>query len=173
MFTSLRITTVGAVPGSSQFGEEQFRGMLTNAWRAVGEKWHRDFRPKHFTVEGGKAYGYLPRSGDLRTPGSKAFFRSYQGRKFAKFGHTKPLVWSGTSEQQTATGTSIEPRVDGVRIVMNAPHLEFRNPRSQIDMQDELTRVTAPERAELAEVHNREMDRQLREFGGSETKTFS
>lgn len=81
---------------------------------AVGY-WHRRFMPNHFTVAGGKKYGYQPRKGDKEAPtvpGKKGvrLNRAYSWLKRRYKGHWKPLVWSGQSERMARRMIKITSR---------------------------------------------------------------
>ena len=110
--------------------------------------WHGKFREKHFTHAGATEYKYLPRSGE-RGHGRK-FKGSYNQQKLRKFGHTRPLEFSGESRQLTRT-LKIKATSKSGRCILNARKFNFRNPKSKIDMRDEMTRVSDPERTVLAE----------------------
>lgn len=110
--------------------------------------WHAHMRPKHFTHEGAREYGYTPRQGER---GSQHRFKgSYTQRKLQKFGHTRPLEFSGTSKALSAN-KNIKATSKGGRCKINAPALNFKHPNSTIVMRDEMTRVTRAEASEIAE----------------------
>ncbi len=119
----------------------------------MGEFWHERFRAKHFTNAGATEYGYTPRQGERGRPSGK-FRSSYTGRKLTKFGHTRPLVYTGESERRTrqldvrATAKRGEARV---RVVLHAPALNFRYSGSPIDMRYEMTTVSQRESEAIAE----------------------
>jgi hypothetical protein len=118
-------------------------------------------RPKHFTHEGAQEYGYTPRSGEAGGTSSKDFFRSYTGRKQRKFGHTLPLVYTGELREMSKTA-NIQPTASGVHVALSrANKANWHNPNSQIDMRDELTRVSDEEAKLLAEVHAETTERLL------------
>lgn len=121
--------------------------------RTMGQVWASRFRAKHFTNAASSEYGYTPRQGEAGRPGRRGFAQSYTGRKLRIFGHTRPLVKTGESEQQTrsprieATATRAEAKC---RVVMNAPGFNRRYAGSPIDMRKELTTVSQAEGEELA-----------------------
>jgi len=161
----IQITYSGPVPGSQNMRQREWNNVVREAWRQVGLYWVNTYRPKHFTVAGAKEYGYDPRKGERGNLGPKGFKRSYTGRKLAKWGHTRPLVWSGRSEQATraarihATATRNK---SGVEIFMNAPTLNLKNPHSQINMRAEMTRISPRETVELVRLHRRTSEALLR-----------
>jgi len=171
-----KITYFGAVPGKS-LTAAQMKAMILEAWTIVGERWHRELRPKHFTTAGAREYGYSPRKGDTGNAGSKGFWRSYTGRKQRTFGHTRPLVWSGELEQ-LSRARRIEARAfttrSRVRVIMPlASKANWRNPHSQIDMRAELTTVSPGEGEELVALHNASMHERLNRHIGKETTTIN
>lgn len=110
--------------------------------------WHAKFSDKHFTNAGATEYRYTPRSGER---GSKRKFKgSYSARKLKKFGHTRPLEFSGESRRRVRASQKIKATSKGGRCILSAPALNFRNPKSPINMREEVTRVSPRERTELA-----------------------
>jgi hypothetical protein len=107
----------------------------------MGQYWHQHFFRKHFTHRGATEYGYTKRN------------PHYEFRKYKKFGHTYPLVYSGqgrtdaSSPRIVATATRAEARV---RVIMHAPVFNFKNPHSNVNMRRELTTVSQAEAQELA-----------------------
>lgn len=115
------------------------------SWEETGRTFHSRMRPKRFTHAHAKAAGYM-----ARKPG-------YEKRKFRKFGHTDPLVWSGEVKRLVASarvtarkGTGQVGNQGGVRVAYpGARKLNRRHADSKIEMQKEFTRVTDDEATEL------------------------
>lgn len=128
----------------------------------VGRMWHERFRPLHFTEAGKARYGYFLRKGEGMVKGSKAYKRSYTGRKERLFGHTKPLVFSTEGERLS--------RLEDVRATSNMGKVilprkfNFKHPKSRINMREELTRVTAGETRELIEFADLRLASRLRQL---------
>jgi hypothetical protein len=130
----------------------EFNRMRRLAWEAVGEYWHEHFRAKHFTREGAVEYGYTPRS------------KRYEGRKKNYLRHARPLVYTGRSEERShrrkyrivSRGSRSE-----LRIIIDAPQLNMRNPRSQVDMRKEMTTVSPRELRVLTRVFEETITRLL------------
>jgi hypothetical protein len=138
----------GATPGlSAKWHNEAAK----EGWQHTARYWHVTLRDKHFTEAGAREYGYTKRKGEGMVRGSKAYKRSYTGRKEARFGHTRPLEFSGKSRRLTGTAR-ISGTAKGATVRMNAPALNFKHPKSQIVMRDELTRISQPETSELSNV---------------------
>jgi hypothetical protein len=112
--------------------------------------WHDNFARKHFTQAGATEYGYAPRKGQPGNPHPKGFTKSYTGRKLKTQGHTRPLVYSGDSylrvlaSRNNVTATATKGAATA-KLRLSAPTLNFRNPRSRIDMRAELTTVSPSE----------------------------
>jgi hypothetical protein len=145
----------GAVPGAT-LDDAALKGILKEAWFDPGKQWHQELRPKHFTKQGGGEYAYAPRAGE---PGNerKNFWTSYTGRKQKRFGHTLPLVYSGDSSGDSLLVRSrvarIENSPNGVKVILSgANKANWHNPKSNIDMRAELTRISDLEVAELTNV---------------------
>jgi len=138
--------------------------------------WHDNYVRKHFTQAGATEYGYAPRKGMPGNPHPKGFKRSYTGRKLRLKGHTRPLVYSGESylrviasrNNVTATATKGQAKA---RLRMNAPALNFRNPRSRIDMRAELTTISAAEGAEMSVQAGTYLQQRYEALRDSETTT--
>lgn len=81
MIIKIRVEAEGAMsvkPRDAQIAMRQ-------EFQKIGETWHKKHRARHFTLDGVRRYSYTPRS------------RKYNRVKRKKFGHTLPLVFSGTS----------------------------------------------------------------------------
>ena len=141
----------GVVPGAT-LTDDRLKNILKEAWYDPGKEWHENLRPKHFTKEGEREYGYEPRSGEESGQSGKAFWRSYTGRKLKKFGHTLPLVYSGDLRDRSRVAR-IENNPTGVKVVLTrANKANFHNPHSNIDMRAELTRISIDEAHQLTDV---------------------
>lgn len=146
---------------------------------AAAMEWHRKYLPGHFTVEGGKKYGYQPRSGDneaprvLRAdgkPGTRAN-RKYSWMKRRKYRHNKPLVLTGYSEQAAKAGAKVSIRKTSNRVraalsmALPTYFYQYRKDLNQPNKYAELTRVLDHERDELDRVAMEVAERELRAKG--------
>ncbi|MCG8407561.1 MAG: hypothetical protein MI923_20380 [Phycisphaerales bacterium] len=147
---------------------KEFNRIKKSAYRHIGNYWHRFFLRKHFTRAGAKEYGYLPRKGESGNPDPFNFKRSYTGRKLKRFGHTNPLVFSGESMRR-AMVRIVRSTSRGARVVMKAPAFNFRNKHSNINMREELTRVSRPERQKKVQLFDRFLDRRLEAINKTRT----
>jgi hypothetical protein len=145
--------------------------ILKPGWEKTGIHWSQHFWKKHFTEAGAAEYAYLPRAGQLLPRGSKRWKHSYTGRKAQKMGHTLPLVWSGQlmreSRHQMIRATS-----KGVAVRMRARKANWRNPRSRINMAEELRKVSLREQRELRKVLDRGMQTEIDRSRAHITKTI-
>jgi hypothetical protein len=66
-----------------------------DGYNAAARYHHQKHTPKRFTYSHGREAGYTKRSGDDLPYGSKAYWKSYAGRKKKQKGHRDPFVWSG------------------------------------------------------------------------------
>lgn len=123
--------------------------------------WFDHFRKKHFTVAGAKEYGYQPRDGEKAGTASKHFWRSYTGRKLKKFGHRRPLMWSGDSELRTRT-RKVSASSKWGRWTNSARKLNFRPHPNAPNLPDELTRVSSREIVKLAKVYEKKFGQELK-----------
>lgn len=153
----------GAVPMGSLTSADM-KLLIGEAWTQTGEFWHRTLRPRHFQADALSEYGYARRK------------RRYLARKRAKWGHIRPLVWSGELEQATRA-RRIETRTfrtrSRMRVVLPlARKANWRHPASQVNLREELTAVSDRDAERMVAVHNRTMSERLRSFGRSVTKTI-
>ena len=166
MGVEFKIKYTGQVPDlllSEKRAQGRWNTIRREAWIVAGNYWHSEFRPKHFTKAGAREYGYMPRAGESGNT-RPSFLRSYTGRKLKEKGHTKPLVWSGTSQTLSkirivrSTATKARSKAE---VVLRTPGLNRQNKDSQIPMRDEVTHVTEAEARKIIEVFDNEVGRQL------------
>ncbi len=158
-----KVKYTGAVPSVAR---KALTKIKRQSWRQTGEHWHGRYRPKHFRRSAIREYGYTPRTGE---PGSSNPKGGYMRRKRREKGHGLPLVWSGTSRRLTRL-RDVRATTKGARVVMNAPTLNRRHPKSRINMREEMTRISVRERNELTKVLGRGMDRRLRQIRTRRTR---
>jgi hypothetical protein len=161
----------GAVPGSDAFSRRSWNVLLKAEWEEAAKYWGEEFRPKHFTPEGAAAYGYTKRKGENLAKGSKAYRRSYTGRKERQMGHTDPLVFTGESKRESSR-YRIFATSKGARLSMPTRKLNYRHPKSQIRMADELRRVLPSEEQAIAQRMSVRLARRLRAINRKQSKKF-
>ena len=155
----------GPVPGVSQ---RTWAPILRSGYRVMGVYHHRSLLPKHFTHAGAREYRYTPRSGESGSGTRKAFRRSYTGRKLARFGHTRPMVYSGLMEQ-LSRARDLRVTSKGVRVVVHVPAYRGlrQMPDTRINLREELQTVSAKEGQELTRLFDRYLDSRLRSMSFS------
>jgi hypothetical protein len=171
---SIELRYSGAVPGRCMT-QAHWNDLKRAAFHAVGEHWYQTMRPKHFTKEGAKEYGYAPRKGEQKGIGRKAFWRSYAGRKrrmASKQGEKDlPLVYSKETRDVLTKFRRIVATSKGVKIKFPAARkLNLRPKGGTINMAKEFTTVSQRELGELASLFDAWMARRLRAFQKSLTR---
>ena len=122
------------------------------SWDETGEMFHRRMRPNRFTDVHAKEAKYLKRK------------ERYTKQKFNKFGHRRPLEWSGGLKAETSSA-QIKPRggtgqianqitgsannQGGVQVIYRARVFNLRNKNTKINMPDEFRRITKREATTL------------------------
>jgi hypothetical protein len=140
----------------------------------AGRYWDQTFREKHFTSAGATEYGYTPREGERGNPSSKGFRRSYTGRKLRKFGHTRPLEYTGESRRRTRSPRIVATAKRGealVRIKMDSPGLNRRYSGSRINMRQEMTTVSTREGEQINTIVGRFLEKRY-QIAATKRKRF-
>ena len=162
--TGITINFRGPHPG---MGKREWNNLVREMFHHLGIIWHKDFRAKHFTRRGASEYGYAPRSGERGNIPPQGFHRSYTGQKLKRFGHTRPLVFTGESERATrqrdirATATSKRAKV---RVHLHAPKLNFRNPKSKTNPGEEVRTISRKEARALTRGGAKNLSASLRRY---------
>ena len=149
---------------TGELNNREFNRAKRDAFYHIGVRWHRDMRPKHFTKEGAREYGYKPRKGERGS--GRGFKRSYTARKLKIHGHTLPLVFSGESRSLSAV-RRIKATSNGVTIRMHAPSLNRKHAASEIVMREELTTISAAEEKRLLRAFHLRLVHNLRTIRGT------
>lgn len=153
MLLTVKKTETGAAP---KLLRRAWNDIHRDAAKFAGIYWHTHFRPLHFKNLATRRYGYQFRQGE-NMQGAKGFRRTYTGQKLRKFGHTRPLVFTGTSERLTeiedvrATATGGQFGSAKATVVMHARALNFRPYAHSPDMRKELTTVIPEELEEIGQ----------------------
>lgn len=151
MMGAILVKYQGAVP--SNMPRREFNNeILKPSWEATGKYFHSRMLPERFTEKGARLLNYPPRS------------RAYNERKRKKFGHTRPLVFTGEAEA-LAKIQDVRATSKGVRIINHARKLQnLINLKRRARMADEVRRIAPSERDELVRVLNREVDKRLKAY---------
>jgi hypothetical protein len=119
------------------------------SWFETGLHFHTDMRDKRFTQAHATQAGYTPRK------------KTYNWRKFKKYGHMRALELTGQTRRAVAAAT-ISSTSKGNRVAYpGARAFNFRHPKSDVDMRAEFTKVLPQEADQLAEVFDRNLDQRL------------
>ena len=153
-----RTKYTGAVPGHMK---SEMNPIKRIAFQQMGVYWHSQFRPKHFTQRGATEYGYKPRAGQ-RGNERPTFRSSYTGQKLRRFGHTRPLVYTGLSERLSRE-RKVRSTSKGVRVLL-PPGFNRRQSQSDINMREELTTIKhlGSEYNQLVRLFDRIVGRELK-----------
>lgn len=127
----------------------QSRKIIKKTFAERGEHWHNNFRPHHMGRGAFQRYAYTPRT------------RTYNARKKKHLGHTRPLVFSGTSErlskQKRVAATS-----KGVAVRMPVRAFNFRTKRrdgtKSPNMRQEFTQITTAEHDAMDKAQQRRLE---------------
>lgn len=129
------------------------------AWSQTGVRFHQDFRDLRFRPDHARRAGYYKRKGEGQPFGSVKWKRSYMGQKYRKYGHQRPLEFSGETRRAIAsmptlssTSTSTKVRYAGAR------KFNFRHPKSRINMAEEFRRILPDEANSLARTYDRQLN---------------
>lgn len=167
MIGGIVITSAGATPrmllrdarGRFTAGSPGAK-LLKASFFKIGVHWHREFLPEHFKNSAMSRYpdAYRPRKGERGNPHPRGFEKSYTGRKLRRFGHTRPLVYTGES-RRLANIRDVRATMKGNRVVIHARTLNRKNKHSQINMREEATVINAAEERVLAGVFDTTLQR--------------
>jgi hypothetical protein len=148
MIGVIRITQYVALTRGGD--KKEIRASLKTSWYNAGKFFHLNLRDKRFSKEHAMKAGYTLRKGEASGTGTKDFFRSYTGRKLKKFGHTRPLEFTGETRAAVRTA-SISSTSNGGKVAYSgAKKFNYRNPFSNPTMNLNLEfRKMLPEEADL------------------------
>lgn len=131
------------------------------AWQPVGVLFHEQMRPQRFTTSHAMRAGYTKRKGEGLPRESKGFRASYTGRKLARFGHTRPLEFTGETRNNARMANITTTRKAAKVSYSGTAKLNFRHPKSQIRMNEEFRFVIPSEVTTLAKKFDQELDSTL------------
>jgi len=116
--------------------------------------WHRTYAKRHFWPSAKARYNYKDRSA------------AYERRKRRRFGHNKPLVWSGKSRDQilshirvTTTVTREKRRAKGS---LTAPRYFWMTRAGHPNKGNEALRVIPEEKSKLHQIVVAEIEKELK-----------
>lgn len=156
MVFKITLEPPGPPPGLTK---SDYNAACAVAYADMGQRWHSAFLPRHFTHEGARRYRYTTRQGQGPL-GGRRYAQSYTGRKQRYYGHTLPLVYTGTSRRR-AMIQKIRANSRGVRVIIDAPALNFMPRGGRISMRDEVTRIADDEWRDLETVFERRLNEEM------------
>lgn len=136
------------------------------AWYQNALYFHQHMRDDRFTEAHAKEAGYAARKGEQMAQGTKAFRASYTGRKLKRFGHTRPLEYSGESRRNVRMASISSTSKGGKASYRGAAKFNFRHPKSKIRMNEEFTRLTQTEAEILGYVYDGDLNQALKKNDG-------
>jgi hypothetical protein len=154
MMFVVKITYKGMFPLASR---SERTAMLRHVYEAGGEFFHKHFTDIHFLNSATTRYGYRLRQGERGT-GTKFFKKSYTGRKLAKWGHTRPLEWSGVTRAR-ATVPDVRATGKGFKLVSHVNILNYKP-----WLFEEFCRTTPDEIEQMVGEMNRDLHEQAVNF---------
>lgn len=141
------------------FSRKLIRQAVKTTLGEVGLDWHRNTLPKHFAETAAVSYRYQKRK------------PKYEAEKLRRFGHNRPLVFTGALSAQVMRLARITYTGKGVRVTMKGPKYLYqrRKDYKQPDKAKEITATTTGELRTLdASVHGK-LRRRLNETASTET----
>lgn len=163
MIGNLVMRETGATP---RIARKEHGRITAEMLSETAARHHGRFMHKHFTIAGGREYGYKPRKGEGLS--GKEFWQSYTGKKLKQKKHERPLVWSGVSET-LARIRDIRSRRTRATIVQHARGLNRRNPNSEIRMNEEIRTISEPEARSDVWFASQQMREKYRDLNGTIT----
>lgn len=161
MLGVIKVRERGATPKNLR---KYYTRAAKEAWRDTAIEFHLHYRDKRFTQEHAREANYTRRKGELQPRESKAFRRSYTGRKLRLKGHTRPLEFSGKTRRAIRFYSRLTSTSKGGKVsYAGARVFNFRHPKSQVNMAVEFRRITPSEVVSLADFFNERLDQRLAE----------
>jgi len=154
MLDRVTIKERGAVPRGMRKVHNQ---ASKKAWYATARRFHVEHRDDRFTKSHARKANYKKRSGER--PGQSPV--GYTARKKRKFGHTRPLEFSGETRRAVRSANIVATSKGGRVKYAGARKLNFRNPHSDIDMAAEFRRLIPEEIEDMAKHYDDILDREL------------
>jgi hypothetical protein len=155
---AIKITEYAALTRGG--GKKEIRASLKKSWENAGRFFHLNLRDKRFTKEHALKAGYTLRKGEDKGTNSKEFFRSYTGRKLKKYGHTRPLEFSGGT-RSAMRAANISSTSSGARVAYPGARLfNYRNPFSNptMNLNLEFRKILPEEAVQIAKQIESEID---------------
>ena len=141
-----------------KLNKRDWRQVSKEAWLQTGAHWHRFLLKKHFTRGAIAEYDYEPRA------------KSTEMKKARKFGHRRPLVFTGELQRMVMRVREVTSVGDGkkggaAKIKLRGPRYlyQYRKDLGQPDKAAELSAVSTKDADDLAKKLDRVITRELNE----------
>lgn len=142
-----------------------------NAWLAAGEFWHRFILRKKFTDQAKAEYNYQPRQQDrfvTDKSGHRLKARGYESKKAIRFGHRRPLEYTGELKRMVMRIRDVSSIGDGkaaggTKIALHGPQYlyQYRKNLSQPDKARELAAISEADASTLTDKLDKDIDKAL------------
>lgn len=159
-------------------GRDPWRIIMRRAHQAMGEHWHANILPDHFTPQAKYRYRHKLRSKKYRNEKRRA---AQQGRPFRKgqqpviMGGEVDNVLTGYMKQQLEQSKTIRAFPSRVTVRMFGPRyitMNNKDSSNQPDKRREITETTIEQKKELAKVLKDSVVDQLNAYRASRTRTI-
>lgn len=137
--------------------QKEFRPILKGELRQVGLMWHREMMPEHFKVGAERKYDYEKRS------------KSHIMRKIRRFGHRRPLEYTGKSKRMAKREARLTGTSKRVRVRLRVPKYFYQRRGKAPDKAKELTSLTQREADMLAGALKKKMSTRMAGIFGRQT----
>lgn len=137
-----------------------FNAASKTSWFRTAVYFHSQLRERRFDPQHQEAAGFAKRKGQGIPKASKAYRRSYTGKKESRFGHTRALELTGDTRRAMKSASISSTSNRGRAAYSGASKFSFRHPKSRIRMHDEFRRLLDGEIIELAQVYDEELDQE-------------
>lgn len=146
--------------GSPEATKKELRAAVKPELARVVQWWHSKILPGHFLIAAEGKYRYRRRSA------------SYLRQKVKRFGHRRPLEYTGDMKRQVTSMARITSTSKGAKVNMTGPRYlyMYRKDLKQPDKAAELTAITASEVDKLAQILDRRLTRRLNSVDKTETR---
>jgi len=166
----VKLTKTNWFPGAPR---EVKRENIAKMFYAMAETYWTRFTKLHFTRGAYARYGYRPRQGETGAdpddaPGGKWHKKSYTYRKWQKFHHMRPLVWSGETETRATTMKDVRSNSRRGYVVTHVPTLNRLK-----WAWGEFTRWTPDEASTCIVKGQRKADELIKNYRSNETEVIS
>ena len=154
--------------GVSALKKKEVNDILKEGFYLMGRRWRQLYLPLHFGDRATQRYRYTLRSGARFAHNPKRYHRTYSGRKVKFLGHNRPLEFSGEGKRQAMTQEKITATRRSVKIKL-PPKFNWRHPKSEVRMADEIRRVRPDEAAALRKFLAAHIRETLRKSGAKKS----